>query len=168
MEKRCNGHVVSVNNLVAKWRRSADSLLCLPSPPLLSVSSVHVPLSTTRGRDEAGCSFCKLAFPPSMAKKEKRELKESSSVHPHTCSLDSLRSYTAEDCPTLDVLWETTLSYCSGALGLTLLLFDKVHVRVRLRDSGARVRRMIWEICPDGSFSWCLGLCAGLRTRAVC
>lgn len=40
-----------------------------------------------------------------------------------------------------------TLRYCahSPALGLTLLLFDKVHVRVQLRDSGARVWRMIRE-----------------------
>lgn len=55
VEKCCNGHVVSVNSLVAKWRRSAESLLCLtPAPhPLLSVSSVYVPVVTTRGRDEA-------------------------------------------------------------------------------------------------------------------
>lgn len=94
MEIRCNGHVVSVNNLVAKWRRSADSLLCLPSPPLLSVSSLHVPLSTTRGRDGAGVLFV-TGFPQTMNKKG--ELKESSSPHPCSCLLDSLRSYNAED-----------------------------------------------------------------------
>lgn len=70
VENRCNGHVVSVNNLVAKWRRSADSLLCLPSPPLLSVSSVYVPLFTTRWRDEAGVLFV-TGFPQSMKKKRK-------------------------------------------------------------------------------------------------
>lgn len=53
VEKSCNGHTLPVNNLVAKWRRSADCLLCLPSP-LLSVSSFQVPISNTRGRNEAG------------------------------------------------------------------------------------------------------------------
>lgn len=70
-----------------------------PFPPLLSVSSVHVPRSTTRGRDEAGM-FC--VWLSSIH--EKRELKDSSSPHPHQIS--SCRSYTTEGCPRLDVHWE--------------------------------------------------------------
>lgn len=46
VEKCSVGHVVSVNNLVTKWRRSADS-----SPlPLSSLSNGQVPFLPTRGR----------------------------------------------------------------------------------------------------------------------
>lgn len=44
--------------------RSADSLLRLPPPFCFLSSTVSVPLSTTRGRDEAGvCSFNWLSYP---------------------------------------------------------------------------------------------------------
>lgn len=56
-----------------------------------------------------------------------KELSDSSSLHPHVCSLDSLRSYTTEDSPQTRCSLRNTLSHCAHrpVLGLTLLLFDK-------------------------------------------
>ncbi len=128
VEKCCNGRAVSVNNLVAKWRRSADRLLCLPPP---FISTLCVPFSTTRGRNEAGVSFV-TGFSQSI----KRGLKESSSLlHPHvfTRFLEIIhgREWSQTRCSL-----GNTVSSCSQspARGLTSLLFDKVHVHVRLRD----------------------------------
>lgn len=65
-----------------------------PLPPLLSVSNVFVPLSTTRGRDEAGVLFCCNWLSPFHFKKWTEGVFFSS---PLTCA--HLRSYTTEDCP---------------------------------------------------------------------
>lgn len=102
-------------------------LSLLPLPPLLSVSSVYVPLSTTRGRDEAD----NLAFLNSSQKRERKEGVSFLSSPPHMLARFLEIIYCKGLSQTRCSLGKT-LSYCavSSALGLTLLLFDKVHVQL--------------------------------------
>lgn len=96
VEKLCNCHVVSVNSLVAKWRRSADSLLCLPSPPVFSASSLCFHFLPLGGGME-------LVFLHSLTHLSKRKGRKESPL--------CLNSHMAQDCPRLDVLWENVLGY---------------------------------------------------------
>lgn len=117
----------------------------LPLPPLLSVSTAYVPLYTTRGRDKAGI----LA---SLNSSLKRERKEGVSL-----SLPShiLNRFLEILC--CRGLLQTRCSlgnpFCtlSRALGMTLLLFDKVHAQLWVSET--LVWGMSWEVCPQGSFS---------------
>lgn len=89
VEKLCHCFTVSVNSLVAKWRRSADGFLWLSSPPS-RLCSTHraLPLWATRGR--AGASF--LCIPQLVSQKEEKVFPSwlfwtRCSLGKHPCSL---------------------------------------------------------------------------------
>lgn len=121
-----------------------------PFPPLLSVSSVYVPLCTTRGRN---MEFFVTVF--NLWKKELR----ASSLHVFGRFQDTTQHRQ-------DVLWETPPLLCSHTPALGLTLFDKVHVCLWHRDSrtcGWMIDWLIWKVCPDGSLSLGSNCIQGLK-----
>lgn len=142
VERRSNGHDVSVNNLVAKWRRSADSLLCLPSPSPFQSPMVMFHFPTLGGG-------MRLVFWHSLIHDNKRTWGKEGVFWLSSPSHVLTRFLQIICCRGLSQTWCSlghSSNYCAliSALGLTVLLFNQVYAWPMA--SGAKVESSLWNL----------------------